>query len=409
MQALAPQNQATERTDDPRHTTVVDSLSGIKELGYRILDAIRCENFDVWGQLLHEHWMLKKQLSSAVSPGGVDELYDEVRARFGVLGGKIIGAGGGGFLMLRLSAPAQGARAVHGQSRHAAAPLHGRTRRRQGDDRHGGRTAAAAPRCAHMMTRAVFLDRDGVLNDVVTRDGVVSSPRHIDEFRLRDEARDSLPQLAAAGFRLFVVTNQPDVARGMLDPDVLALCNERLQTALPIEAVHVCPHDDHDACDCRKPKPGLIHRIAGDVGVTLSDSYVIGDSWKDVAAGRAAGCRTILLRRSYNTGTDADHVVASLAEAVRVVLADMPSNPHDHIASYLHEVQQIADSLDRGAIDRLVNALVAVRARGGRLFLLGVGGSAANASHATNDFRKICGIEAYVRAKRRRTDGPDQR
>jgi len=204
-----------------------------------------------------------------------------------------------------------------------------------------------------------------------------------------------LPQLAAAGFRLFVVTNQPDVARGMLDPDVLALCHERLQTALPIEAVHVCPHDDHDACDCRKPKPGLIHRIAGDVGVTLSDSYVIGDSWKDVEAGRAAGCHTILLRRSYNTGTDADHVVASLAEAVRVVLADMPSNPHDHIASYLREVQQIADSLDRSAIERLVNALVAVRARGGRLFLLGVGGSAANASHATNDFRKIAAIEAY--------------
>lgn len=100
VQALAPQNRATQHADDPRHGTVVDSLDRINDLGHRILDAIRCENFDQWGQLLHEHWTQKKQLSSTISPSGVDEIYDDVRARFGVLGGKIIGAGGGGFLML---------------------------------------------------------------------------------------------------------------------------------------------------------------------------------------------------------------------------------------------------------------------------------------------------------------------
>ena len=100
VQALAPQNHAAEQSDDPRHAAVVGSLDRIKDLGHRILDAIRCENFDTWGQLLHEHWVHKKQLSPTISPGGVDEIYDEARRRFGVLGGKIIGAGGGGFLML---------------------------------------------------------------------------------------------------------------------------------------------------------------------------------------------------------------------------------------------------------------------------------------------------------------------
>jgi D-glycero-alpha-D-manno-heptose-7-phosphate kinase len=100
VQALEPQHRAALHADDPRHTMVVDSLKGIKEIGLQILDAIRREHFDEWGRLLHDHWVLKKQLSPAASPDGIDEIYDEARDRYGVLGGKIIGAGGGGFLML---------------------------------------------------------------------------------------------------------------------------------------------------------------------------------------------------------------------------------------------------------------------------------------------------------------------
>lgn len=100
VEALASQNRAMLSEDDLRHAEVAESLHRIKELGRQILEAIRSEDFDAWGQFLHEHWTLKKRLSPSVSFTSVDEIYDQVRARFGVLGGKIIGAGGGGFLML---------------------------------------------------------------------------------------------------------------------------------------------------------------------------------------------------------------------------------------------------------------------------------------------------------------------
>lgn len=100
VEALGPQNRAMMSPDDPRHADVAESLHRIKDLGHRILDAIRREDFDAWGAMLHEHWMFKKRLSPSVSLVRVDAIYDEVRERFGVLGGKIIGAGGGGFLML---------------------------------------------------------------------------------------------------------------------------------------------------------------------------------------------------------------------------------------------------------------------------------------------------------------------
>ena len=177
---------------------------------------------------------------------------------------------------------------------------------------------------------------------------------------------------------------------------------DRILATLPIEAVQTCTHDDADVCDCRKPKPGLIRSIAGQYDIVLPDSYVIGDGWKDIEAGRRAGCRTILLRRSYNKGIEADHVVSDMVEASDLVLSGTPSPRDDsHTTEYLGEVQAIAAALDTAALGRLVDALVGLRGRGGRLFLLGVGGSAANASHAANDFRKITGIEAYCPHRQR--------
>lgn len=120
VEVLAPQNQAMISDDDPRHSEVAESLDRIKELGRRTLEAIRNEDFDAWGQLLHEHWMFKKRLSSMVSLPSVDAIYEEVRSRFGVLGGKIIGAGGGGFLMLycpKQHQELEGFMAAHGMPR----------------------------------------------------------------------------------------------------------------------------------------------------------------------------------------------------------------------------------------------------------------------------------------------------
>ena len=99
-EVLRDQDTAMKSPAGASHQRVADSLHQIKELGYRILEAVEAGNFDWWGRLLHKHWLLKKQLSDKVSLSRVDQLYEEVRERFGVLGGKIVGAGGGGFLML---------------------------------------------------------------------------------------------------------------------------------------------------------------------------------------------------------------------------------------------------------------------------------------------------------------------
>ena len=119
-EVLTPQNQAMISDDDPRHLEVAKSLDCIKELGRRTLEAIRDEDFDAWGRLLHEHWTFKKRLSTIVSLPSVDALYEEVRSRFGVLGGKIIGAGGGGFLLLycpKKHQDLEGFMATHGMPR----------------------------------------------------------------------------------------------------------------------------------------------------------------------------------------------------------------------------------------------------------------------------------------------------
>ncbi len=149
-------------------------------------------------------------------------------------------------------------------------------------------------------SRAVFLDRDGVINEVVFREGRPASPRSLEEFHLVEGAAAALKRLQAAGYRLFVVSNQPDVARGLLNQTVLEEMGKRVRAALPVERVLTCIHDDHAGCLCRKPQPGMLHDVALREGIALSRSFLIGDSWKDVEASRAAGCTSILLQRPYN-------------------------------------------------------------------------------------------------------------
>lgn len=170
---------------------------------------------------------------------------------------------------------------------------------------------------------AVFLDRDGVINEVVFRNGKPASPRSLSEFRFCEGAVDALQNLSRAGFRLFVVTNQPDIARGLLSPLVLEEINKAILARLPIERVSVCPHDDTDGCPCRKPKPGMLYDVAGSAGLDLSRSFLIGDSWRDIEAGQRAGCRTILLRRPYNQGVAADFVLENLSEATDLIVGEL--------------------------------------------------------------------------------------
>ena len=149
------------------------------------------------------------------------------------------------------------------------------------------------------MRRAVFLDRDGVINRAVIRNGKPHPPASLEELAIIPDAGEALRVLKDLGFVLIVVTNQPDVARGVQSRDVVEAINDRLREALPIDDIFVCYHDDSAACACRKPKPGLLLAAAAKWEVRLDGSYMIGDRWKDIAAGQAAGCATVWIDCGY--------------------------------------------------------------------------------------------------------------
>jgi len=148
-------------------------------------------------------------------------------------------------------------------------------------------------------TRAVFLDRDGVINHAVVRDGRPYPPATLEEFTIVREARRCLQRLRELGFRLFVVTNQPDVSRGWQSVSVVEGMHDRLREVLPVDDILVCFHDDTANCTCRKPRPGLLLAAQQNHRLELSESFLIGDRWKDIDAGHAAGCKTILIDRQY--------------------------------------------------------------------------------------------------------------
>lgn len=170
--------------------------------------------------------------------------------------------------------------------------------------------------------RAVFFDRDGVLNELVERSGERGSPRSPGEVRVVAGAGEALARLRDVGFLVFVVTNQPDVARGFVKETTARRIDRMIAAALPLDDRAMCIHDDADDCDCRKPRPGMIHALAERWSVDVSSSYMVGDRWRDIEAGRAAGCRTVLIRRPYNADVGADLVVDTLEQAVTAVLKE---------------------------------------------------------------------------------------
>jgi D-glycero-D-manno-heptose 1,7-bisphosphate phosphatase len=164
---------------------------------------------------------------------------------------------------------------------------------------------------------AVFLDRDGVLNEAFVRDGVPTPPRSLDEFRVLPDAATACSNLKRAGFVLVVVTNQPDVARGTLDAAQVDLMHERLRSFVPLDEICVCVHDDSDACACRKPQPGMLLDAAERLNLDLARSACVGDRWRDVEAARRAGVRAVYVERHYGEPepAGADVAVANLGEA----------------------------------------------------------------------------------------------
>lgn len=149
--------------------------------------------------------------------------------------------------------------------------------------------------------RAVFLDRDGVLNQTIRVDGVPVPPRTLDEFHLIEGVVESVNRLRDAGFLLIVVTNQPDVARGLQSETAVEAMHERLNSRIDLDEIAVCFHDDVDECECRKPRPGMLTDAMQRHGIDPSASYMVGDRWRDITAGRLAGCTTILVGPDWET------------------------------------------------------------------------------------------------------------
>jgi len=178
-----------------------------------------------------------------------------------------------------------------------------------------------------MRLRAVFLDRDGVINRARVRDGMPRPPSSVDELDILPGVPGALRRLRAAGYALVVVTNQPDIARGSVTREAVDAIHARMREELGLDDIRVCPHDDGDRCACRKPKPGLL--LQGP-SYDMAASAMVGDRWRDVEAGRAAGCGvTILVDYGYDEPVphEPDARVASLPEAADWLLARATGTP----------------------------------------------------------------------------------
>lgn len=178
--------------------------------------------------------------------------------------------------------------------------------------------------------RAVFLDRDGVVNLAVVRDGKPYPPATVEALQINPDAPAALAALKNAGFLLIVVTNQPDVARKTQSRATVEAMHQKLRSELPIDEFVACYHDSSDACECRKPKPGMLLRAAAKHAIPLNESFLIGDRWRDIDAGHAAGVQTVFIDHGYaERGPEhaPDAQVKSLEEAVDWIL-DVAAKQH---------------------------------------------------------------------------------
>ena len=174
------------------------------------------------------------------------------------------------------------------------------------------------------MRKAVFLDRDGVLNASVIRQGKPYPPDTLGELTILPGVGEALRELRAAGFMNIVVTNQPDVATGKQRIEVVEAMHKQLREELSLDDVKVCYHTDDQKCDCRKPNPGMLLEAAKDHGIDLGQSFLVGDRWRDVAAGQAAGCGCFFVDYEYQEQRPKKPYVAvkSLPEAAALILSN---------------------------------------------------------------------------------------
>lgn len=174
------------------------------------------------------------------------------------------------------------------------------------------------------MKQAVFLDRDGVINKAIIRESRPYAPNCLEEVEYLPGVAEAIGTLKRAAFRIIVVTNQPDVATGKVRRGTVEAIHERLLCSFPIDDIKVCYHSDADACQCRKPKAGMLLEAAREWSLDLGRCFMVGDRWRDIGAGKAAGCRTILVGDGYGDlrGEVPDARADSLLEASQLILGE---------------------------------------------------------------------------------------
>jgi len=174
------------------------------------------------------------------------------------------------------------------------------------------------------MNKTAFLDRDGVINrKAPTEDEYIT---RWEQLQIIPGVVEAIALLNRAGFRVIVVSNQRCVAKGLLTTTQLdamhqQMCSELAAMGAKIDGIYYCPHEEQPPCGCRKPEPGMLFAAANEHQIDLTASWMIGDSEKDVEAGRSAGCRTArILRPHVNSDGNADVLARSLLEAVHQIL-----------------------------------------------------------------------------------------
>lgn len=174
------------------------------------------------------------------------------------------------------------------------------------------------------MRRAVFLDRDGVINRTIVRDGMPYPPANLEALEVLPGVPEALKKLHEDNYLLIVVTNQPDVARGTIQKADVEKMNHKLLSRLPLDDIKTCYHDSNDGCRCRKPLPGALIDAAKEYQIDLSKSFMVGDRWRDIEAGKSAGCKTFFINYRYTEKQPEtpDFIVSSLLEAQQIITGE---------------------------------------------------------------------------------------
>ncbi len=170
------------------------------------------------------------------------------------------------------------------------------------------------------MKKAIFLDRDGVLNQTVFRNGKPRAPYTLEEFSLFEGVKEAIQLFRELDYVLIVVTNQPDVARGWVSREAVEMVNNKIRELIHLDDIKICFHTEKDNCQCRKPRPGMLMEAANEWKIDFKESFMIGDRHSDVEAGLSAGCKTILIGEGDNSSSvKPDFQKSSLLEAAHMI------------------------------------------------------------------------------------------